>query len=273
MTRIDLTDLVVTVGDRDLVRVDRLAVEAGEWVGIIGPNGAGKTTLLRAVQGTVAHRGTVRFDGRSRPSIPRSERARMLASVPQRPVVPLHMRVADYVLLGRTPYIPYLGSERVSDLLAAREAMFDLKVLDLTDRRLGTLSGGELQRVVLARALAQEAPVLLLDEPTASLDVGHTQQVMALIDELRRARGLTLLTALHDLTLAAQFCDRLVLVAGGEVVADGPARTVLTEGTIARHYGATVRVLDDGAGGVVVIPVRAASSVTDRPPVADLEAP
>lgn len=260
MTRIDLTGVAVTVGDRLLVAVDRMSVDSGEWVGLIGPNGAGKTTLLRAVQGTVEHRGTVRFDGRNRGAIPRVERSRLVASVPQRPLVPADMRVADYVLLGRTPYIPYLGTERVSDLLAAREAMFELDVLDLVDRRLGTLSGGELQRVILARALAQEAPVLLLDEPTSSLDVGHTQQVMGLIDELRRARGLTLLTALHDLTLAAQFCDRLLLLADGRVVADGPARAVLTEGTIARHYGATVRILDDGDGGIVVIPVREDSS-------------
>lgn len=270
MTRIDVTDLAVSVDGRDLVTVDRLTVEPGEWLGLIGPNGAGKTTLLRAIQGTMPHRGSVRFDGRERAGISRSELAKMIASVPQRPVVPSHMRVADYVLLGRTPFIPYLGTERASDLSAAREAMLELGVLELADRRMGTLSGGELQRVVLARALAQEAPVLLLDEPTSSLDVGHTQQVMDLVDELRRRRGLTLVSALHDLTLAAQFCERLVLVADGRVVADGPARAVLTEGAIARHYGATVRVLDDGDGRVVVIPVRARSS--DRR-VADVEVP
>ncbi len=267
--RIDVADLTVTVDGRDLVAVERLGVEPGEWVGLIGPNGAGKTTLLRAIQGTMPHRGVVRFDGRARTEIPRGELARLVASVPQRPVVPTHMRVADYVLLGRTPYIPYLGVERSSDLEAARTAMWELDVLGLAERRLGTLSGGELQRVVLARALAQEAPVLLLDEPTSSLDVGHTQQVMGLIDELRRMRNLTLLSALHDLTLAAQFCDRLVLVADGRVVADGPARTVLTEGAIARHYGATVRILDDGDGRVVVIPVRARKAAEHT--TADLE--
>jgi iron complex transport system ATP-binding protein len=241
-----------------------LDVAAGEWVGVIGPNGAGKTTMLRAVQGAVDSSGRVAVLGRPLAGLTAGERARLVASVAQRPVVPADLRVVDYVLLGRNPHIRYLAAERPADLAAVRMALEALDLAPLASRRLGHLSGGEIQRVVLARALAQEAPILLLDEPTAALDVGHQQHVLALVDRLRRERGLATVAALHDLTLAAQFCDRLVMLAGGRVVAEGAARHVLTESAIRQHYGATVRVLDDGRGGVVVIPVRDSGPVRDR---------
>jgi len=181
----------------------------------------------------------------------------MVGLVPQRPEIPPGVRVIDYVLLGRAPHLRYLQMHGESDVAAAWAAMKNMEVDALAGRMVATLSGGELQRVVLARALAQAAPLLLLDEPTASLDVGHAQQVLTLVDELRRTQGLTVVSAIHDLTLAAQFCDRLVLVAGGHIVATGSARSVLTESSIFAHYGARVRVLADDIGGVVVIPVRA----------------
>jgi iron complex transport system ATP-binding protein len=165
------------------------------------------------------------------------------------------MRVVDYVLLGRTPHLGYLATESPTDLQAVEEAIVMLDLVRLSGRVMGGLSGGELQRVVLARALAQAAPLLLLDEPTAALDVGAAQQVLDLVDEIRRRQRLTVVAAVHDLTLAAQFCDRLVMISGGSIVAEGAARTVLTESVIRQHYGASVRVLEDGAGGVVVIPV------------------
>ena len=166
------------------------------------------------------------------------------------------MTVADYTLLGRTPYISYLGTETRHDrgVVAGLLDRFDL--LPLADRPLDSLSGGEVQRAVLARALAQDAPMLLLDEPTASLDVGHQQQVLELIDELRGERDLTVVTALHDLTLAGQFADRLVMLARGVVVAEGAATDVLTTATIHEHYGASVRVERQEDGSVLVIPVR-----------------
>jgi iron complex transport system ATP-binding protein len=166
------------------------------------------------------------------------------------------MTVADYVTLGRTPYIPYLGMEGSRDLEVVSAVLERLELAPLADRPLGSLSGGEGQRAVLARALAQEAPVLLLDEPTAALDVGHQQQVLELVDELRRERGLTVLSAMHDLTLAGQFAEQLVLLDDGRTVASGPARAVLTEATIRRHYGASVRILVDADGGIAVLPTR-----------------
>jgi len=243
----------VTLGGSPILHHVDVTVESGAFVGLIGPNGSGKTTLLRAIHGTVPATGTVSLRGVVDP--PRSHRARLAALVPQQPTTPRDMRVFDYVLLGRSPYIPYLGVESAADIDVGRQALRWLEMERFADRRLGQLSGGELQQVVLARALAQQAPILLLDEPTSALDIGHQQQVLDLIDRMRADHRLTVLAAFHDLTLAAQYCDRLVLLAGGRVVADGEPREVLHEDTISRYYGARVRVLDNGMG-LAVVPIR-----------------
>jgi len=256
VTNLAVSDVGVAYDGTPVLGGVTLDVATEEWVGIIGPNGAGKSTLLRAVAGLVPSDGAIRLDGTAVTDLPGRQRALRMALVPQRPVIPAGMTVADYVLLGRNPHIAYLGSERGRDLDAVVEAMESLDLTGFRNRRLETLSGGELQRAVLARALAQEAPLLLLDEPTAALDMGHQLAVLQLVDDLRRRRRLTVISALHDLTLAAQFCDRLVLLAEGRIVADGQARSVLTEQAIRDHYGAEVKVLDDPEGGLVIIPLR-----------------
>jgi iron complex transport system ATP-binding protein len=232
-----------------------LKVGVGEWVGLIGPNGAGKTTLLNAVMGVVHSFGTVSIGGDDLTPVSAPHRARKVALVPQRPVIPPGMQAFDYVLLGRTPHLGYLGSEGRHDVEVALHAMVELDVDGLVSRDIATLSGGELQRVVLARALAQEADVLLLDEPTSALDVGNQQQVLEVIDGLRSTRGLTVLSAIHDLTLAAQFCDRLVLLSEGQVAASGPPAVVLTEETVRVHYDANVNIVWLG-DQLAVIPTR-----------------
>jgi iron complex transport system ATP-binding protein len=231
-------------------------VPSGAWVGLIGPNGAGKTTVLRAVAGLVPHTGEVRLGDAPVSSLSRRRVSQLVAYLPQRPVIPVSMTVTDYVLLGRTPYVSYLGTESRRDREVVALVLGRLELEGFTERPLGSLSGGEVQRAVLGRALAQEAPVLLLDEPTAALDVGHQQQVLELIDELRAEHGLTVLSAMHDLTLAAQFAEGLLLLSGGRSVAEGPARAVLTEGRIREHYGARVRVVEDPRGGILVVPTR-----------------
>jgi iron complex transport system ATP-binding protein len=163
------------------------------------------------------------------------------------------------VLLGRTPHIGYLGSEGRRDREAAGRALLRLDLADLVPRPLGSLSGGERQRAVLARALAQEAPLLLLDEPTTSLDVGRQQQALELVDALRRSEGLTVLSAMHDLTLAGQYAERLLLLARAELVAGGAPGEVLTEELITAHYAASVRILGLGGGGMAVVPARQAA--------------
>ena len=256
---IDVHD--VTVGFDGTAALDgvTLAVEKGSWVCLIGPNGAGKTTLLRALGGLVRHSGRVSVDGVPIATLSRRELSRRIALVPQNPVIPLGMTVVDYVLMGRTPYISYLGIESASDRRVAASVLEQLDLVGFAARLLGSLSGGELQRVILGKALAQQAPVLLLDEPTSALDVGHQQQVLELVEQLRLAHDLTVVSAMHDLTLAGQFADRLVMLDGGRVVASGPAREVLTEESIRTHYGAVVRVLHEPGGGVVVVPRRTGS--------------
>ena len=238
--------------------VDALSehVQAGEWLALLGPNGAGKSSALRAIAGLLAHEGRVEVDGRATSTLTRRQLARLVAYVPQHPELPGHMTVADYVLLGRTAFIGYFGVEGRRDRAICSDLLDQLELTDFAPRRLDTLSGGELQRLVLARALAQEAPALLLDEPTSALDIGHQQQALELVDRLRRDHGLTVLSAMHDLTLASQFADRLVLLQRGVVVARGVARDVLTESNIATHYGATVRVLEGDDGRIVVVPMR-----------------
>jgi iron complex transport system ATP-binding protein len=241
-----------------------LAVPPGAWVCLIGPNGAGKTTLLRSIAGLVAYSGEVRLAGRPAARFGRRDLSRLIAYVPQRSQVPEAMSISDYLLLGRTPYIHYLGTEGRRDMSIVAGVMNRLELTDLAGRPLGSLSGGELQRAILGRALAQQAPILLLDEPTSALDVGHQQQVLELVDALRREQGLTVVSAMHDLTLAGQFADRLTLLAGGAAVSSGPARKVLTEGAIRRYYGAAVRVLQGPEGGVLVIPTRSEAPPEDR---------
>jgi iron complex transport system ATP-binding protein len=240
--------------------VDELgfAVDDGEWLGLIGPNGAGKTTLLRAVAGLVAYSGSIRVHGQEVSSLGRREAARRVAVVPQIPVIPPDTTVLEYVVLGRTPHLGYAGSPGSRDVVAARSALARLDGAHLVDRRLGSLSGGERQRAVLARAVAQDATLLLLDEPTSALDVGAQQQVLELVASLRADGGLTVLSAMHDLTHAGQYADRLVLLDGGREQASGAPAEVLTEQLIARHFGASVRVVSDEAAGIAVVPLRPA---------------
>jgi iron complex transport system ATP-binding protein len=251
--------LSVRLGDRDVVDDVDLQVHRGEWLAIIGPNGAGKSTLLKAVMGLVAHRGAVSVDSRPAAGLKPRERARLLAYAPQTPALPPDMTVFDYALLGRTPYIPYLGRESGHDRQVTASVLERLDLTALAMRRVGALSGGERQRVVLARALTQEAPVLLLDEPTTALDLGHQQQVLELVDRLRRADGLTVVTTLHDLTVAGLYADALLLLAEGRAVASGRPGQVLTEELVGRHFDAHVKIEPGPDGRPVVHLVRGGS--------------
>lgn len=249
-------DLVVRYNGR--AAVDRLdvTVSPGEWVGIIGPNGAGKSSLLGAVAGTIPYEGEIWITDRPAAGLGRRETARAVAVVPQQPVLPELMTVIDYVVLGRTPHLGYLAAESDSDVAISEAALWDLGIIHLADRPLGSLSGGERQRCVLARALTQEAPVLLLDEPTSALDIGHRQQVLDLVAGLMRNRSMAVLAAMHDLTLAAQYADRLALMVEGRITAEGTAPEVLTESTIAAFSGARVSIVEGPDGEIVVVPRR-----------------
>jgi iron complex transport system ATP-binding protein len=235
--------LDVALGGRPVLKGVSLEVPGGSWTAVIGPNGAGKSTLLRAVLGLLPCAGEIAVAGADLSALKPRQRARLVAYAPQSPNLPVGMTVFDYTLLGRSPYIPHLGRESARDRTIAGEVLDRLDLTGLADRPLDHLSGGERQRVVLARALAQQTSVLLLDEPTTALDIGHQQQVMELIDQLRLSDGLTVVTTIHDLTLAGQYADDLVLLSGGRVAAAGAPGEVLTRAAIQEHFDARVHVL------------------------------
>jgi iron complex transport system ATP-binding protein len=251
---IELQNLTVRFDRTEAVRGVSLEIGTEEWVMLIGPNGAGKTSVLRALCGLLPFGGEARLDGEDIKELGRRELARLIAFVPQNPVTPPALTVAEYVLLGRTPHLGYFATEGRRDRQAATRALERLDLLPFAERGLGSLSGGELQRAVLARALAQEARVLLLDEPTTSLDLGRQQQVLELVDSLRHD-GLTVVSTTHDLTLAGQYADRLVLLDRGAIVAEGEPGDVLSAANLAAYYGASVRIVS-GDDGLFVLPTR-----------------
>jgi len=254
--RVEIIDLGAAYGRIRVLDGIRLTVEPGGWLAVIGPNGSGKSTLLRCVLGLHGHDGLVRVDGVPTSGLPRRARARQVAYAPQSPVLPDAVSARDYVALGRTPHRALLAAPRAVDRQVVADVMERLEIAGLAERPLRTLSGGEQQRAVLARALAQQPRVLLLDEPTAALDLGHAQQVLDLVDDLRRQDGLTVLSTLHDLTLAGQYADRLALLSGGRVAAEGAPAEVLTTAALQAHYGARAQVVS-GPDGPAVLPVRA----------------
>jgi iron complex transport system ATP-binding protein len=248
--------LTVRYRSRTAVQSFTTAVRPGEWLCLIGPNGAGKSSILRAVAGLVPHEGDVLVDGSALSLRSARRRAELVAYVPQMPELPAEMTAGEYVLLGRNPYVSYFGQESRRDRELVADVLRRLELAVFADRPLGTLSGGERQRLVIARALAQEAPILLLDEPTSALDIGHQQQALELVDRLRHDHGLTVVSAMHDLTLAGLYSDRLMLLHQGHVVASGDAAHVLRPETLSEFYGVSVSVLHEPDGTVVVVPRR-----------------
>ncbi|MCT1435528.1 MULTISPECIES: ABC transporter ATP-binding protein [Dietzia] len=250
-------DLRVTRDRTAILHGVDLAVDAGSWVSLVGPNGSGKTTLLFALAGLIPAAGHIEVDGLTPRRAGRRRVARTVAMMPQRPVVPEGVTARELIGLGRTPHIGRFGTESADDHEVVDRVINRLDLHDLASRTATTLSGGELQRVVLGRSLAQEPRVLLLDEPTSALDIGHQQQVLDLVDSMRRETGLTVVAAMHDLTSAAHYGQRLVLLDRGRVVADGRPEEVLTVERVAQVYDARVEVLDR-RDGRAVLPLREA---------------
>jgi iron complex transport system ATP-binding protein len=235
-----------------------VTVERGSLTGLLGPNGCGKTTLLNLLSGVLqpAH-GQVSLNGISLAGRSRRDIARHLAVVPQETHPAFDYTVMEMVLMGRHPHLGTFELEGPSDLALARDALAATGTDHLAGRAYMTLSGGEKQRVVIASALTQSPEVLLLDEPTASLDLGYQLEIAALLRRLNRDRGVTMVLATHDLNLAASLCDRLILMRDGRVVAQGATRDVLTASSIRRIYDVDADVSFHGAAGhVTVTPLR-----------------
>jgi iron complex transport system ATP-binding protein len=224
-----------------------LSVEHGEMVGVLGPNGSGKTTLLKIFSAVLTGKGAVKVNGRRIETYGKRELSRLFATVPQESQVLFPYTVAEIVLMGRASYHSPLALEGARDLDVARASMELTDCLSFADRYLHELSGGEKQRVIIARALAQEPGILLLDEPSAFLDLKHQVQVFELMRRLNRERDLTIVAALHDLNLAALFFPRLVMLREGKIYRDGTPQEVLTQETIAEIYGINVRVEQDAS--------------------------
>ena len=239
-----------------------LSLREGEIVGVLGPNGSGKTTLLRGATGVLGPMaGSVSVLGRGVASYGRQEMARAVAVVPQEGTPIFPFTVLETVLMGRAPWLRPFAFEGEEDLRAAREALGAVEGSDLAERDLAELSGGERQRVVVARALAQGTRVLLADEPTAHLDLRHAVAIFRLLRALAAERGLAVLVVTHDVNLAALFGDRLVLLCGGRVLAEGTPREVLRADLLAEAFGTPVHVETRPDGTPFVVP---AAGESDR---------
>lgn len=251
---LEVRDLTVAYGRLVALRRVSLSLGAGELLGVVGPNGSGKSTLIRAITRLVRPlEGDIRLDGKEVGRLSQRELARWAAVVPQSPYLPDAFSVLEVALMGRTPHLGLLQSEGRSDLAAVRRALEQTDTWQLAGRRMGELSGGERQRVVVARALAQETPLLLLDEPTAHLDMGHQAAVLDLVRRLCRREGKAGLAAIHDLSLAGQYCDRLVMLNEGRIVGEGEPQEVLSPQLLASVYGTRVSVFSHPLTGRPVV--------------------
>ncbi|HEY5639857.1 MAG TPA: ABC transporter ATP-binding protein [Dehalococcoidia bacterium] len=260
-----LTDLAAEVvgvtvsyesGSREIIALSGLdlALRPGELLGLVGPNGSGKTTLIRALTGVVRPSGgRVLLSGHDVSAMGQAEIARLAAVVPQDPVLPPAFDSLDCVLMGRTPHLRLLQREGARDLKVARRAMLATETWGFAGRPVGELSGGERQRVIVARALAQETPVLLLDEPTAHLDIGHQGAVLDLVRGLTRRDGKAVLAVVHDLTLAAHYCDRLIVLDAGRPRAEGAPGDVLRPELLREVYGVSVTIVPHPQTGRPVV--------------------
>ena len=240
-------------GERTVLNGLELEAVQGTVMALAGPNGVGKSTLLRAVAGALRPtRGEIRVMGTDVYSLSGRERALLVSMVPQNPELPRGASALEVTLMGRNPHLGLLAWESTADVDVAIEALRMTDAEELADRPVHQLSGGERQRVAIAMALAQQTPVVLLDEPTANLDLAYQPAIMRLLRELANS-GKTVVTAVHDLTLAGQFCDSVALVAGGRVVACGPPETTLTPEAIRQVYGAETLVLEHPETGKPIV--------------------
>jgi cobalamin transport system ATP-binding protein len=241
---LEVENLSFSYEDRKALEDLSLAVNPGEILAVIGPNGAGKSTLIRVLSGALPHyQGSVRVDGNDTRGMTTAQRARRLAVVPQARNMPPAFTVYQSVLMGRTPYLGWLGQVGSKDRQLARLALERTCCLDLADRMVGEISGGEQQRVLLARALAQDTPVLLLDEPTTHLDLQHQSGLLNLVRDLANKQQLAVLMALHDLNLASIYADRVALLVEGRLMAIGIPHEVLTEQTLTEVYHVPVHIV------------------------------
>jgi len=243
---LEIKGLSVDLNAETVLREISFSAKLGKMLGIIGPNGAGKTTLLRAISGLIPIRkGDVKLGGENLADKSTVERARLIASVPQISTLPAAFNVWDMVMLGRTPYLNWLGQTSSQDEEITRIALQQTQSLNLATHKVGELSAGEQQRVLLARALVQSTPVLLMDEPTTHLDLRYQIELLDLVQQLTRQKNLTTIIVLHDLNLAGRYADELMLLDFGQITAFGKPKKVLTDTGLSRVYQIPILVDKD----------------------------
>ncbi len=251
---LEARSLAFGYGRKPLLKGVSLAVDRGQVLGLVGPNGAGKTTLLRLLAGTLTPwEGEVLLEGVPLLALPPKERARRVAVVAQSPTVPAGFSALDVVLLGRTPHLGFFQWEGPRDLTIARRAMELAECWPLARRPIQSLSGGERQRVFIARALAQEPSLLLLDEPTAHLDLGYQSSILDMVSRIVSEGHVAVVAAMHDLTLAAQYCHGIAMLRDGCIAAQGAPSQVLTPEVLAETYGSQVSVVEHPVYGTPVV--------------------
>jgi len=251
---LDIRNLSVTYNGHDILNEISLRVAPGSIMAVIGPNGAGKTTLVRTISGVLAPRqGRIFVDGVDLAGLSAAQRARYLAVVPQARQLPTAFTVQQSVLLGRTPYLGWLGRTKAIDHQLVEMALEHTRLTALSERRVGELSGGEQQRVLLARALAQDTPILLLDEPTTHLDLEHQSSFFNLVHKLTADKRLAVLLVLHDLNLAGLYADQVALLVDGRIQTTGTPQQVLTESNIRAVYNVPVDVIPHPEYGTPLI--------------------
>jgi len=254
---IELKDISFSyAGETDVVKGVSLRIDKGEFVGVLGPNGSGKTTLLKIVSGTLRpNRGDVIINGIKLSGMRHKERAKHIAVVPQESLIPFSFSSLEVVLMGRAPYLPLFGFESKEDMSIARKTMEDTDVLQFEKRPVQELSGGEKQRVIVARALAQKPKILLLDEPTTFLDIRHQMDLYRLIKRKNKEDGLTVITVVHDINLASTFCDRIIFLKHGAIIADGTPYDVIKYAKIKEVFDTEVYVgINDLTGMPYYVP-------------------
>jgi iron complex transport system ATP-binding protein len=251
---LEMRDVTLAYGRHPVLRDITFKAAPGEMVGLIGPNGSGKSTIIKALSHVItAAAGRVLVNGRDITAIPRRELACLVGVVPQLPLLPSTFTAFEIVLMGRNPHLGLFQSEGRHDWALAQQAMAKTGTIALADRRVNELSGGEIQGLLIARVLVQETSAILLDEPTANLDIGRQVEVLDLIRGLCRGNAVTALAALHDLNLAAQYCDRLLLISRGGVFAEGTPAQVITDANIKDVYGAENCVYAHPANGLPTV--------------------
>ncbi|MGB6971131.1 MAG: ABC transporter ATP-binding protein [Desulfobulbales bacterium] len=248
---LDISNISLSFRDKLILSNVSLEVSAGEFFVIIGPNGAGKTSLLKVLSGLQkAQKGTVTIKDKNILNYSRRNLSQIMAIVPQHIEVGFPFTVADTVIMGRSPHLGILGMEGENDFRIAEEAMKFTDVSHLTDRKLFQLSGGELQRVIIARAICQQPEIILLDEPTTALDPAHQLKIMDLMEKFRREHGTTIIMVSHDLNLASMYGDRVLLLKSGRVVKTGDPKSVLNKELLEDSYGCRIQIDESPLGGV-----------------------